>query len=75
MWLLGICLGFPLHLLGWKGRAPEVKKQCKGKDLGVWGLGVKRRRGFFSQGLCVVICGFEAEVIAASWALASVFSF
>lgn len=74
MWLLGICLGFPLHLLGQKGSDPAVKKQCRGKDLGVWGLGVKRR-GFFSQGLCVVICGFEAGVIATSWALASVFNF
>lgn len=74
VWLLGICLGFPLHLLGQKGSDPAVKKQCRGKDLGVWGLGVKRR-GFFSQGLCVVICGFEAGVIATSWALASVFNF
>lgn len=29
----------------------------------------------FSQGLCGVICGFEAGVIATSWALASVFGF
>lgn len=31
--------------------------------------------GFFSQGLCTVICGFEAGVTAMSWALVSVFGF